>query len=130
MTLCCWRCLLTTDPTQRRNLQLKRERKRIHAEIEKGKSTLSYVATSVLRMRLLHAVAFSKKLLWFESNISSLRTQPNAVNACVKPLVATQLKTPFLSLKAGMSNWRPASRMWPVCMFIAAHNDLFKSLHH
>ncbi len=36
-------------------------------------------------MRLLHAVAFSKKLPWFEStNVISLKTQPHAVNACVK----------------------------------------------
>ncbi len=35
-------------------------------------------------MRLLHAVAFSK-LPWFKpTNVISLKTQPHAVNACVK----------------------------------------------
>ena len=38
--LCCWRCVLTPDATERRNLQLKRERKRIHEEIEKGRSSI------------------------------------------------------------------------------------------
>jgi len=33
-------------------------------------------------MRLLHAVAFSKKLPWFEpTKVISLKTQPHAVNA-------------------------------------------------
>ncbi len=46
---------------------------------------LSCVATSGLRMSLLHAVAFSKKLPCFEStNVISLKTQPHAVNAWVK----------------------------------------------
>ncbi len=46
---------------------------------------LSWVATIVFNMRLLHAVAFSKKLPWFEpTNVISLKTQPRAVNACVK----------------------------------------------
>ena len=40
MTLCCWKCILTTDPDQRRKLQLSRERKRIHEEIEKGKNKI------------------------------------------------------------------------------------------
>jgi hypothetical protein len=36
-------------------------------------------------MCLLHAVAFSKKLRWFEpTNVISLKTQPHAVNACGK----------------------------------------------
>ena len=38
--LCCWRCVLTPDATERRNLQLKRERKRIHEEIEKGRAAV------------------------------------------------------------------------------------------
>jgi len=39
----------------------------------------------VFNMRLLHAVAFSKKLPWFEpTNVISLKTQQHAVNACVK----------------------------------------------
>jgi len=38
-------------------------------------------------MLLLHAVAFSKKLPWFEStSVISLKTQPHAVNSCVKRL--------------------------------------------
>ncbi len=37
--------------------------------------TLSYVATSVLRMRLLHVVAFSKKLRWLaKTKVISLKT--------------------------------------------------------
>jgi len=47
--------------------------------------SLSCVATVVLRMRLLHAVAFSKKLSWFEpTNVITLKTLSHAVNACVK----------------------------------------------
>ncbi len=30
----------------------------------------------------------------------------------------------FYYLTAGMSNWRPAGRMWPHCVFNAARNDL------
>jgi hypothetical protein len=46
---------------------------------------LSWVATAVFNVRLLHAVAFSKQLPWFEpTNVGSLKTQPHAVNACVK----------------------------------------------
>jgi len=40
---------------------------------------------SVLRMRLLHEVAFRKILPWFEqTKVISLKTQPHTVNACVK----------------------------------------------
>jgi hypothetical protein len=43
---------------------------------------LSCVATSVLRMRLLHVVAFSKKLRWLaQTKAITLKTQPHAVNA-------------------------------------------------
>jgi len=36
-------------------------------------------------MRLLHAVAFTKKLRWLtQTKVISLKTQPHAVNACVK----------------------------------------------
>jgi len=49
--------------------------------------TLSYVATSVLRMSLLHVVAFSKKLLWLaQTKVISLKTQLHAVNASWKRL--------------------------------------------
>jgi len=44
--------------------------------------TLSCVATSVLRMRSLHVVAFSKKLRWLaQTKVISLKTQLHAVNA-------------------------------------------------
>jgi hypothetical protein len=57
---------------------------------------LSCVATSVLRMRLLHAIAFSKKLLWFGStNVISLKTQPYAVNARWKWLSQRTFKYKF-----------------------------------
>jgi len=43
----------------------------------------SCVATSVLRMRLLHGVAFSKKLRWLaQTKVISLKAQLHAVNAC------------------------------------------------
>jgi len=43
---------------------------------------LSCVATSVLRMRLLDAVAFSKKLHWLAlTKVITLKTQPHSVNA-------------------------------------------------
>jgi len=52
----------------------------------------SCVATAVFSVRLLHAVAFSKKLPWLaQTKVISLKTQPHAVNACVKKLIATQL---------------------------------------
>jgi len=36
-------------------------------------------------MRLLHAVAFSKKLRWLtQTKVITLKTKPHAVNACVK----------------------------------------------
>jgi len=36
-------------------------------------------------MRLLHVVAFSKKLRWLaQSKVITLKTQPHAVNACAK----------------------------------------------
>jgi len=36
-------------------------------------------------MRLLHVVAFSKKLPWYEpTKVISLKTQPHAENACAK----------------------------------------------
>ncbi len=45
----------------------------------------STVATVVFNMRLLHAVAFSNQLPWFEpTNAIYLKTQPHAVNACKK----------------------------------------------
>jgi len=46
---------------------------------------LSWVATVVFNVRLLHAVAFWKKLPLFEpTNVITLKTQVHAVNACVK----------------------------------------------
>jgi len=46
---------------------------------------LRWVATVVFDLRLLHAVAFSKKLPRFEpTKVISLKTQPHAVNVCVK----------------------------------------------
>jgi hypothetical protein len=48
---------------------------------------LSCVATSVLRMRLLHVVAFSKKLRWLaQTKVITLKTEMHAVNACEKRL--------------------------------------------
>jgi len=47
----------------------------------------SCVATSVLRMHLLHAVAFSKKLRWLaQIKVITLKTQLHAVNARWKRL--------------------------------------------
>jgi len=56
-----------------------------------GFCTESYVATSVLRMCLLHAriyaVAFSKKLCWLaQTKVISLKMQPHTVNARWKRL--------------------------------------------
>ena len=46
-------------------------------------SILSCVAMSVLRMCLLHVVAFSKKLRWFDqTKVTTLKMQLHAVNAC------------------------------------------------
>jgi len=43
---------------------------------------LSCIATRVFSMRLLHAVAFSKKLHWLaQTKEITLKTQPQAVNA-------------------------------------------------
>ena len=43
---------------------------------------LRLVATNVFNMRLLHAVALSKKLLWLvQTNVITLKTQTQAVNA-------------------------------------------------
>ncbi len=48
---------------------------------------LSCVATSVLRMRLLHVVAFSKKLRWLaQTKVFFSKTQVHAVNALWKRL--------------------------------------------
>ncbi len=48
---------------------------------------LSCVATSVLRMRLLHMVAFSMKLRWLaQTKVITLKTQLHAVNARWKRL--------------------------------------------
>ncbi len=45
------------------------------------------VATSVLRMRLLHVVAFSKRSRWLaQTKVITLKTQLHAVNACWKRL--------------------------------------------
>jgi len=50
-----------------------------------NKCILSCVATSVLRMRLLHTVAFSKKLRWLtQAKVITLKTQLHAVSACLK----------------------------------------------
>jgi len=46
---------------------------------------LSCVATVVFSVRLLHVIAFSKYLPWFEpTKVSTLKTQSHALNACVK----------------------------------------------
>jgi len=43
---------------------------------------LNCVAMSVLRMRLLHVVGFSKKLRWLaQTKLITLKTQLHAVNA-------------------------------------------------
>jgi len=52
---------------------------------------LSCVATSVLRLRLLHVVAFSKKLRWLaQTKIITLKTQLHAVNARWKRLSTSE----------------------------------------
>ena len=49
------------------------------------KNVLRLVATLVFNMRLLHAIAFSKKLLWLaQTNVISFKTQTHAVNASWK----------------------------------------------
>jgi len=51
----------------------------IHCAIRKN---LSCIATRVFSGRLLHDVAFSKKLLWFEkTKVITLKMQLDAVNA-------------------------------------------------
>ncbi len=48
---------------------------------------LSCIATSVLRMRLLHVVEFSKKLRWLaQTKVITLKMQLHAINANVKQL--------------------------------------------
>jgi len=43
----------------------------------------SCVAMNVLRMRLLHAVGFSKRLRWLaQTKVITFKTQLHAVNAC------------------------------------------------
>ncbi len=66
------------------------------------KDGLSCVATSVLRMRLLHAVAFSKKLPWLShTKVISSKTKTHAVNARWKRL--SQLSLIYFYSKMGES---------------------------
>jgi len=71
------------------------------------KRTLAKAWTSVLSMSLLHAVALSKLLPWFEpTKVISMKTLPHAVNMC-KTLVTTQLKitrTKITSTKRSFDN--------------------------
>ncbi len=65
---------------------------------------LSCVATRVFSVRLLHAVAFSKKLRWLaQTKVITLKTQPHAVNACWKR-VSQRSFTLTLSSSQGMFN--------------------------
>ncbi len=55
--------------------------------MDDNRTGLSCVATSVLRMRLLHAVAFSKKLPWLaQTKVITSKTKTHAVNARWKRL--------------------------------------------
>ncbi len=75
-------------------------------------SILSCVATSVLRMRLLHAVAFSKKLRWLtQTKVITLKTQLQAVNACVKRSSQRSFNQRLTCRShRGTSTWRLALR--------------------
>ncbi len=60
------------------NYQITRDKK-IFLEIHLSFLILSCVATSVLRMRLLHVFAFSKKLRWLaQTKVITLKTQLHA----------------------------------------------------
>jgi len=60
----------------------KPNRSKISIKKESHVSNLSCVATSVLRMLLLHAVAFSKKLPWLaQTKVITSKTKTHAVNA-------------------------------------------------
>ncbi len=51
-------------------------------------------------MRLLHTVAFSKKLRWLsQTKVISLKTQPHAVNACAKRSSQRSLRLRCLAIK-------------------------------
>jgi len=64
-------------------------------------------------MRLLHAVAFSKKLRWLaQTKVISLKTQLHAVNACVKRLSQLSFK-PFLKAsRFGTSQLKRSQNMF------------------
>jgi len=71
-----------------RNFPIQKQ-KSMHRKVETAcrNSALSCMATSVLRMRLLHVVAFSKILRWLaQTKVITLKTQLHAINACVKRL--------------------------------------------
>ncbi len=74
---------------------------------------LGCVATSVLRMRLLNMVAFSKKLRWLaQIKVITLKTQLHAVNARWKRL--SQL------------SFRPViKKIWPPLPY----TNLYKHIH-
>jgi len=63
-------------------------------------------------LRLQHAVAFSKKLPWFElTKVISLKMQPHAGSGCVKRSSQRSLKVVDLS--------RIATRIFSVCLMHA-----------
>ena len=72
------------DPDRDQRLQLDRDQSQSgnFALTKKNKTLLMFIATCVFNVRLLHAVAFSKKLLWLDQiNVITLKTQTYAVNS-------------------------------------------------
>jgi len=77
-----------------------------HCVTQTSKRMLSCVATSVLRILLLHVVAFSKKLPWLtQTKVIFLKTQLHAVNACWKRLSQLSLTSLFYGTEYVDSSW-------------------------
>ena len=72
-------------PTKLHRKLVKEHSLSIPCNICQQKSILSCVETAVFSVRLLHALAFSKKLPWLaQTKVITLKTRMYAVNACVK----------------------------------------------
>jgi len=83
-----------------------------HLQITCEHINLSCVATVVFSVRFLHAIAFSKKLPWFEpTNVISLKMQLHAVNACVKRSLQrsfkyfSKMRVPFFAPLLTWQKW-------------------------
>jgi len=82
---------------------------------------LSFVATVVFSVRLLHAVVFSNKLPWFEpTKLITLKTQTHAANARWKRLSQ-------LSLKECLKVWMIGQTWLPQGCFRNALTDLHRN---